>query len=183
MPLQWNQQPDHVKQAFLDQKATLVILPKGMKLWKLTGYKPSRNPNIHRFTPPITPWWSNYDPFKDDTRGVKGVLKDSIAKSQIFLAYVRDRSAVTIEWNSLTYYMETKLLNDKEAFWGRYAPQPVSKNPIYQTLYDGVYYPEALGGWPDAFQLYIPNLQTADLATPEWFSSTDNKALKAQFGI
>ncbi|MEG4304519.1 hypothetical protein [Microcoleus sp. D3_18a_C4] len=183
MPLEWNQQKDEVRKAFLDQKAELVTLPKGMKLWKLTAYKPSKNPNIHRFTTPITPWWSNCDPFKDDKRGVKGVFKDAEAASKLFLAYVRDRSAVTLEWNRLTYYMETSLVNPKEAFWGKYAPQPVSKNEKYQTLYDGVYYPEFLGGWPDAFQLYIPNLQTADMTPPEWFSSTDNKALKAHFGI
>lgn len=179
MPLNWSTTDQNVRSAFNGEPIAITLQP-GMKLWKLTAYKPS-NPNINRLTGPnITPWWSSVNKFQEDTMSVKDILNEANLNKVSFQQYIRNRSAVTIEWNRLTYYMQVTLVNAKDAFWGKIAPQNASR-VAYQTSYGGQYYPEFLGGWDDAYQLYIPNLQTADLSPVELISSTDAKALQAEF--
>jgi hypothetical protein len=123
------QTPRGDKQAFTRRFGIhRVLLRGGTELYKLTQYS-----LVHKGR--ITPWWSLADTTKvrlDDGRCIVVEGRDAILARSRGLAtteegFVRSRSAVTQQWNSMSRVLRVRLNVDAYGWFGRCADQMVKE--------------------------------------------------------
>ena len=125
----------------------VVTIPAGTRIFKLTGGLEAHETNggiddraraaalmksvvLFAFST-MSPWWTPVGSFQEDTGGIRAhfqnmVLNSIAAKGAGELTlreYVRFMSAVVLEWNRLTYYVEATLAKDVLAYWGQFEEQ------------------------------------------------------------
>ncbi len=188
MPLTWDGLSDGDKAAFKGTGEVVTLLA-GTRIWKLTSYQPryarSSTSALSAETAQ-SPWWSNRDRYKGDP-GLREVIDEARLNMTTLITYVRNKSAVKLEWNGLKYYFEIELSGDTEAIWGKIAAQRVTDGVdayggAHGGLHGGTYFPDVVGGWDDAYQLYVPGLTATKVRTWEFFDC-DDKALRAHLGL
>ena len=185
--------PDYVKKAFKDGKFSIIAVPAGTALYKLSQYpvvNEKRNDSV-------SPWWSPVKAFKEDRLGAIGRYQEAKLNGISFEAMVRFASAVRVDWNGLDNYQEITLTDSTMAVWGQFEPQPAYSplekgNRVKQMVKNieakakiqekGHYVPEFLGGI-EAYQFWIPNLLKVDLRNHSSIPSNDNKGLAVMLGL
>ena len=212
--------PDDRREFFLNSKYSIVIIPAGTRLWKLSSFKGS-DTTIGRIGPEpehneklITPWWAPVSAFRDDVLGVRERYRRAAANGRDFRDEVRIASAVRIDWNGLNDYQEVVLTEDCKAFWGQFAP--VNTRLTYKKLSDenakapakyklttqqitqklnkanndlnkikcrSKSFPDMLGGVPDAWQFFIPNLSKYKLKEQKTINTHDKKLVEICLGM
>lgn len=177
--------------------ARVVRVPAGTRLFKATQFEEKWERD------PLSSWWSTVKPFHENHYGARELLRTAELNKVSFRELVRFVSAVSLDWNTLNWYVEIVLAADLYAFWGQFAPQkgvnsaavpgttltsqPQKGGPAdYVDHGDGrfVYLPETLGGF-GAWQLYIPKF-AKHLIDPRRIvnlPATDHGALRAHFGL
>lgn len=175
---------------FADSKYRVVIIPRGMRLWKLTQYAiPKRGEMSWNGEKAIvSPWWANVYPFQEDRRGIHARIEEAKLNKVGFKDYMRFVAAVRIDWNMLSNYQEITLSDDCLAFWGLFGPTGVlsaasevadrsrpnweaARNVHLPAVQQRIELPSLLGGLDDAFQFYIPGVY------PEMLTQAHSKNL------
>lgn len=171
--------------AFGEADPQIVTLEPQFRLYKLSQYG-LMNPNARVPGPPpaggfrpgelfnveqrLSPWWSPVFPYLDDELGAIGRFLEAQTNGVVMREMVRFASAVSLDWNDLSNYLEVVTLGHIQCFWGTFAPQRMfsptasiqqQHNALNLAENRGVHVPDTLGGI-DAWQFYIPNL------TIEW---------------
>jgi hypothetical protein len=183
-----------------------VVLPEGTRLFKLTAWKTSLDKDESGAwkRPTLSSWWSPVGTFEESEMTAAEVFETAILNQVTMRDYVRFASAVSLDWNPLTYYTEVTIADDVGAFWGQFSPQrdlagtvpegmkvvevdsPSGPDDmvIYQASGDEVYVPPILGG-TGAWQLFVPDFSNdwIDAQAVVNLSSTGTDALAAHFGI
>jgi hypothetical protein len=147
----------------------VVRLQGPFKLFKLTGDRAPQHPTRGK----VTPWWSPVDPFEEDAEGALGRFKQAYMNGIDLSSMVRYMSAVKIEWNNLSEYVEISIKSGEQVncFWGPFAPMPLTSNlPANQANvttfgatssgalgYSAAVLPDEIGALL-AWQFYVPNL-------------------------
>jgi len=181
--------PDDVAAAFLDYMYTVVDIPVGTELYKLTSYG---LPFADGPDAGLSAWWSAVKPFREDTVGMRGRYLEAVMNQIPFRQMVRFASAVRGDWNSLDDYQEIMLLEPARGIWGRYTPQPVwsptmsdrgalqaVKSDLNQSIGN---LPGTLGG-NDAWQFWIPNLTLNDVEVRHTINTDDATGMAARFNM
>jgi hypothetical protein len=154
----------------------VVTLPRGFKLFKLTGDK-ALDGNFG-----ITPWWSPVSTFLEDHEGAKGRYEQAQLNGIDMSSMARYMSAVVINWNDLSEYVEVEINPEVEisCFWGKFAPMQLSqatgakessanlkliteRSKTTSVGYSNAILPSDIGVL-EAWQLYIPGLKNEHLA-------------------
>jgi hypothetical protein len=144
--------------AFLEDGMKIVTLPANTRLFKLSQFDVSDDPQRN----PVSPWWSYVVPTADDEEGAAGRFVQSVMNGISFTAMVRYMSAVKIDWNYLTQYVEIKLKEDTKAVYGKFSSQVWISEENESDMGEWLEKEEAdlpahYGVLP-AWQLYIPDL-------------------------
>ena len=182
-----NNVPVDVQRAFLDCMYTVVTVPAGTELYKLTSFGLPQGPQDI-----ISPWWSTVRPFRQDTVGMRGRYLEANLNQIPFAQMVRFASAVRGDWNALDNYLEIMLLEPARGLWGQYAPQPIwsptmqnraaitaAQSDLNQSVGN---LPGTLGG-NDAWQLWIPNIAVNDIEIRHTIAVNNAQALAARFNL
>lgn len=178
----------------------VVTLPAGTRLFKLTQW-PERGDRQR-----LSPWWSRVEPADEDDLGARGAFETALLNGVSLREFVRFASAVTLEWNRLDLYVEVRLIEERPAYWGQFAPQAgrqggdpdgVTVEPNRdeagahdELRYEGedqpVYLPSELGG-VGSWQLFVPDLTPAAIdrspAALVNLDATDDQALARHLGV
>jgi hypothetical protein len=167
----------------------VVSLPRGFQMFKLTAGSAQAHAVYG-----ITPWWSPVRPFQEDYEGALGRYEQAKLNGIDMSAMVRYMSAVCIDWNDLDNYIQVELMDDCRAFWGTFAPQKkfdkapktldemINANLKEFTVSRGAELPPDLGVL-EAWQLYVPNLQEANIKRASLIPAHDMVALSMFFGV
>jgi hypothetical protein len=185
--------------------ARIVQLPAGTRLFKANQYREEW------LRPMLSPWWSTVEPYGENKYGALDLVRMAEentfdGKALTFRDLVRFISAVSLDWNTLNWYVEIVLAVDLYAFWGQFDPQKSIQSPTatgvvptptgnvtlqqnssasgmdhYVDYGNGEtsYLSPVLGG-AGAWQLYIPNFDK-HLIDPSHIinlSATNNAALE-----
>jgi len=116
------------KTGFIGDPQLITLLP-GTKIFRLdNGSSPEF---IDRDTqkPALSGWWSlvNPAPYNRDDMGAKGVYETAVLNGIDFSSMVRYFSAVKLEWNTLTNYVEVTIGPQQiNAWYGKFAPMSLS---------------------------------------------------------
>ena len=144
--------------AFLEDGMKIVTLPANTRLFKLSAYDVTDNAKYN----PISAWWSYVHPTEDDDEGAAGRFVQAIMNGISYTAMVRYMSAVRIDWNLLTKYIEINLKEETKAVYGKFAMQvwlsDDKKDEMGKWLAKEQAQLPAHYGVLEAWQLYIPNL-------------------------
>ncbi|WP_431284148.1 hypothetical protein ACQW02_04885 [Humitalea sp. 24SJ18S-53] len=162
---------------FADSKYQVVIIPRGMRLWKLTAYSIPKvgETNWKGEKATVSPWWANVYPFQQDRKGIHARIEEAKLNKVGFKDYMRFVAAVRIDWNMLSNYQEITLNDECLAFWGLFGPTGVlsaasevadrgraswenARDVQLPAVQKRIELPSLLGGLDDAFQLYIPGI-------------------------
>lgn len=148
-----------------------LVIPKGTVLYKLTKYPYNKEDNLKNARNP-SPWWSFRDPNYIDEEGVVGRFIQSVMNGIKFTGMARYMSAVPVEWNTLDYYDEVRLIRDVDAAVGLFSVQlwyqngknTDRTNSLVKEIQDTgtVALPAHLGALP-AWQLYINGITNDDI--------------------
>ena len=84
------------------KKFKVVVIPKYALLCRLDGNDAPENPRFGV----IIGWWSPVKPFFDDIAGILGKYRQAAESGQSLRDYVRDSSAIKMEWNALSNYVQ-----------------------------------------------------------------------------
>lgn len=184
-----NNVPEGVQSAFLDFMYTVVVVPAGTELYKLSSFGLPLGGNP---TDRLSPWWSAVRPFREDTVGMRGRYLEAILNQIPFTQMVRFAAAVRGDWNALDNYQEIMLLEPAQGLWGQYMPQPVWSPSIndrgaitsaQSDLNESIgNLPGTLGG-NDAWQLWIPNLTINDVEVKHTIAANNAQAMAARFNL
>jgi hypothetical protein len=153
--LEWAQVGANVQNAFTSKKAEKVPLNVGFKLYKFTEW------NVQRSDASVTEWWSSVDEYGADP-GLKGKINMAKTLGVDVRELVHVTSAVSANWNGLSYLVIATVQEPMFAFWGQCAqqariePGTTARHAIGAGLTKNV--PGT--GW----QFYIPNLTSSYLA-------------------
>ncbi len=184
-----NNVPEGVQSAFLDFQYTVVVVPAGTELWKLSsfGFWLEEGPETR-----LSPWWSTVRPFREDTVGVRGRYLEAGLNQIPFTQMVRFAAAVRGDWNALDEYQEIMLLEDARGLWGQYMPQPIwspdindrgaisaAASDLNQSIGN---LPGTLGG-NDAWQLWIPNMTINHVEVRHTIATNNPAAMAARFNL
>jgi hypothetical protein len=181
------------------RKYSVVTLPKGMELFKLSGDHAQANASGR-----VSPWWASVRPFREDKLGVIGRYQAATAQGLDLSVMTRIMASVCIDWNDLDNYIQIKLTDDTRCFWGTHAPMPKWSAPewtgnawkgwepgmaAFQARRDlerkiaaGAAVPAVLDGG-EAWQIYIPNLTDADIERGAIMPAHDMTVLGMAFGV
>lgn len=193
-----------------------VTIPAGTRVYKLTGGLEKHEPAGPLKAGPqldalirsellfkndtMSPWWAPVDHFEEDTGGIREHFGNMVLNATAFAGpgkltlreYARFMSAVTLEWNKLSYYVELELSKAVHAYWGQFEEQVGISDAAKLTRADNsaawgdgeqvrivqdgsdryihyrnesghkYYLPEHLGGM-EAWQFYIPKFEKTDI--------------------
>lgn len=147
--------PDH-KDAFLKSFGVhRILIPAGTEFYKLTQY-----PLVNPKNGGITPWWNYLNVARvrlADGRviTVPGFTDMESAAARLHVTgeqFVRARSAVTKQWNTMDGLLRVRLNLDAYGFFGRNAAMPLDNDLGRKVVF--------IGG---AYQVYIPRLARGDI--------------------
>jgi hypothetical protein len=166
----------------------------------------------------MSPWWAPVTSFEEDTGGIRVHFENMVLNSTAVKGvgtltlreYARFMSAVVLEWNRLTYYLEVTLAKDVKAYWGQFEEQvATAKLEEFKVSADGTLKIEQVGddyfvsypgegsnryylpaeensmlGGMEAWQFYIPKFERTDIVEDSVLviPSVNSKALAAHFG-
>jgi len=170
------------------KKFKVVTIPEHTLLCRLDESHAPENPRFGV----ISGWWSPVKPFFDDIEGVLGKYRRAVESGQTLRDYVRDSSAIKMEWNALSNYVQIKLKQETRAWWGTFKEmplwdtaewgsvdygwmaglKPLEKMRLARSEGNSGAMPEVLG-LGESWQFYIPNLTDAHVERkPEWVVSS-----------
>lgn len=138
--MKWETLPDDVKRAFIGQQAELREFLAGTQFYKFTD-RPLLGSGSY-----VTPWWSGVDPLDSSDPGLNGVHARAQDLGVDPAKFARARSAVTLQWNSMTGLLVVQLIQPVCGFVGRCSHQRMDAGDP-KVVFIG-------GGW----QVYVPNL-------------------------
>ena len=129
----WEALSPQNKTGFLGEPQLMTLLP-GTKIYRLDnsdhpGWEDPSNPHdpLHNN---LSGWWSLVDPAPyhfDRAMGVQEVYETAVLNGIDFSAMVRYFSAVKLEWNNLTNYVEVAIGSQPiNAWYGKFAPMSLS---------------------------------------------------------
>lgn len=193
-----------------------VTVPAGTRIYKLTGglekhevAGPLRagaqldllmRSDVLFKNDTLSPWWAPVDGFEEDTGGIREHFGNMVLNSMAMTGpgaltlreYARFMSAVVLEWNKLSYYVELQLARPVHAYWGQFEEQVGAQDAAKLTVADAgaawadgeqtrivtsgsdryvvykgeagrkYYLPDHLGGM-EAWQFYIPKFEKTDV--------------------
>jgi len=181
--------PDDVQSAFLDFQYTVVDVPAGRELWKLSSFGLPLGGDP---TSGLTAWWSTVRPFREDMVGARGRYLEAALNGIPFKQMVRFAAAVRGDWNALDLYQEVMLLESARGLWGQYMPQPIwspsindrgaitaAQSDLNQSIGN---LPGTLGG-NEAWQLWIPSLTINDVEVRHTIAVNNAAAMAARFNL
>jgi hypothetical protein len=184
-----NNVPEDVQSAFLDFQYTVVVVPAGTELWKLSSFGLPLGGDPGRG---LSAWWSTVRPFREDTVGVRGRYLEAALNQIPFTQMVRFAAAVRGDWNALDQYQEIMLLEAARGLWGQYMPQPIwspsigdraaitaAQAALNQSIGN---LPGTLGG-NEAWQLWIPSLTINDVEVRHTIATNNAGAMAARFNL
>ena len=170
------------------KKFKVVTIPRHTLLCRLDEGDAPEDPRFGV----ISGWWSPVKPFFDDIEGVVGKYRRAVDSGQTLRDYVRDSSAIKMEWNALSNYVQVKLKQDTKAWWGTFKEmplwdtaewvsvdygwmadlKPLEKMQLARNEGNSGAMPEVLG-LGESWQFYIPNLTDTHIERkPEWVVSS-----------
>lgn len=154
--LSFHELPEGVQSAFLGTPEKRP-LPAGFQLYKFTERSPFDGP-AGGF---VSPWWSSVEPLGPSDPGFEGMLRRATASRSDPEEYARARAAVKLDWNDMSMLVRIRLLLPAFGFVGRCRHQRLSDEidaASGRLRHENVY---LIGG---AWQIYLPNLTTSDVA-------------------
>ena len=178
--------PGNPKTGF--KKFKVVTIPKHTLLCRLDENDAPENPEYGM----ISGWWSPVKPFFDDIEGVLGKYRRAAESGQTLRDYIRDSSAIKMEWNALNNYVQIRLKQDTQAWWGTFKEMrlwetaqwvvpnkgwlagltPFEKMRLAKSEGNSGAMPEVLG-LGESWQFFIPRLTDAHVERkPEWVVSS-----------
>jgi hypothetical protein len=137
--------PASVQAAFIGRSAEKRVLSAGTKLYKFTSHPLLGGPGV-------TPWWSFVDSVAPPGERLEDMLKRATNLGVDLSRFTRARSAVTMQWNSMSGLLIARLTQPVYGFVGRCAAQPMDEAFGPSVVWIG-------GAW----QAYIPNLTSAEI--------------------
>jgi hypothetical protein len=175
--------------AFGGSNATVVELPIGFRLFKLTGGEAKAHAKYG-----VTPWWSPVYPYREDNEGALGRFEQAKLNKIDMSSMVRYMSAVCVDWNTLDNYIEVVTRVPISAFWGTFAPQKKwsdenKKSAVVETwVSHGSAHaqPAALPddiGVLEAWQFFIPRLKDEHIKRDSVLSAHDMVTLGHHFSL
>jgi len=129
----WEEISAQNKTGFLGEPQLMTLLP-GTKIYRLDnsdhpGWANEANPT-DKMLNGLSGWWSLVDPSQykfDRAMSVKEVYETAVINGIDFSSMVRYFSAVKLEWNDLTNYVEVAIgAQPINAWYGRFAPMSLS---------------------------------------------------------
>ena len=181
------------------KKFSVVSLPRGMELFKLTAGEGQANARGM-----VSPWWASVKPFREDKQGAIGRYQAAKQKGVDMSVMTRVMASVCIEWNDLDNYVQIKLADETMCFWGTHAPMPkwgaaewtgnewkgwqpgihafLARQALEKKVTNGAALPDTLDGG-EAWQMYIPNLTDADIQRGPVLPAHDMTVLGMAFGL
>jgi len=116
------------KTGFIGDPQLITLLP-GTKIFRLDNESSPEFIDRNTQKPALSGWWSlvNPGPYNQDDMGAKGVYETAVLNGIDFSSMVRYFSAVKLEWNTLTNYVEVTIGSQKiNAWYGKFAPMSLS---------------------------------------------------------
>ena len=181
------------------KKYSVVSLPKGMELFKLTAGEGQANARGM-----VSPWWASVKPFREDKQGAIGRFNAAQQRGVDRSVVTRIMASVGIAWDDLDKYVQSKITDDTMAFWGTHAPMPkwgdvewagnswkgwqpgiqafLARQALEKRVSHGAALPDVLEAG-EAWQLYIPNLTDADIERGPVLPAHDMTVLAMAFGV
>ncbi|MBC7431920.1 MAG: hypothetical protein H7345_07615 [Rubritepida sp.] len=181
------------------KKYYVVILPKGMELFKLTAGEGQANARGM-----VSPWWASVKPFREDKQGAVGRYQSARQAGVDLSVVTRVMASVCIDWNDLDNYVQIKLKDETMCFWGTHAPMPkwgapewtgnewkgwqpgiqafLARQALEKKVSNGAALPDVLDGG-EAWQMYVPNLTDADIERGPVLPAHDMTVLGMAFGV